>query len=113
MKIPYSLVLPPDLPPGGLYEDKMDIPHFISGDGIKGQYASMHRRGWQDCIRELDHDWVLDRKPMFLMQGYGWQARGYTDGYDACLTEVRTTVQTIGVDQARQAVHNTCASSPP
>ena len=114
MLISYSLILPSDLPPGLRCEDKMGITQNISVDDIEQQYSSIHRRGWDDCLNELDREWVPDRKPVFLMQGYGWEGRGYTDGYRACQAEVRRVVQKVGLEQAKQAVHNTvCAHGGP
>ena len=101
----YSISIPPDLPAGGQYQDKMDYTHSISADDIKEGYSSMHRRGWDDCLEELDHDWALDRAVLFPMQGYAWEARGYVNGYRACQAQAMTAVQKVGLEQAKQAVH--------
>ena len=70
----------------------------------------MHRRGWDDCLQELDREWNLDRKPIFAMQGYGWQARGYTDGYMACQSLVAALVKDVGAGNAKQAVRESIAA---
>ena len=106
--IAYSINLPTDLPPGGWIKDKMDIPQYFSGDKIKKWYSGSHRSGWDRCLVELNSDWAaLDRKaPVVFAQEYGWEERGYKDGYRACQSEVKTVVEKVGLEQAKQAVRN-------
>ncbi len=103
--IAYSINLPTDLPPGGWVKDKMGFPHYFSGDKIKESYSGAHRSGWDDCLEELDRNWALDREAS-IMQAYGWYVRGYIDGYRACQSEVKTVVEKVGLEQAKQAVRN-------
>jgi hypothetical protein len=103
-EISYSIEVPLDLPPGGEYKDKMNSIVWFTSEQIRQQYSSMHQRGWGECLVDLNREWRLEGKPIFMMQGYGWQGRGYSDGYSACQRRVRSIVERYGLQGAKQAV---------
>lgn len=104
-RLPYAVELPRDLPDEAGLVDKTGHIRRLDRDSLASRYRGAHRRGWDECLVELDRQWNFENAlPPGVPQGWEWDVRGYIAGYRACQDCVADLAAQRGQVHARAIV---------